>query len=60
LDVGFGTGNLLHTEKRAKITASMAITNLINKVALYNCLSAFSGMHILQPRTFVATVGVSF
>jgi hypothetical protein len=60
LDVGFGTDNLLHTEKREKITASLAITNLTNKVALYNFLSTFSGTHFLQPRTFVAKVGLSF
>jgi hypothetical protein len=60
LDLGFGTDNLLHTEKRAKITASLAITNLTNKVALYNFLSTFSGTHFLQPRTFVARVGLSF
>jgi hypothetical protein len=60
LDLGFGTDNLLHTEKREKITASLAITNLTNKVALYNFLSTFSGTHFLQPRTFVARVGVSF
>jgi hypothetical protein len=60
LDLGFGTDNLLHTEKGAKITASLAITNLTNKVALYNFLSTFSGTHFLQPRTFVARVGLSF
>ena len=60
LDVGFGTDNLLHTEKREKITASLAITNLTNKVALYNFLSTFSGTHFLQPRTLVAKLGVNF
>jgi hypothetical protein len=60
LDLGFGTDNLLHTEKREKITASLAITNITNKVALYNFLSTFSGTHFLQPRTFVARVGLSF
>ena len=60
LDLGFGTDNLLHTEKREKITASLSITNLTNQVALYNFLSTFSGTHFLQPRTFVARVGLSF
>jgi hypothetical protein len=60
LDLGFGTDNLIHTEKRQKITASLAITNLTSKVAVYNFLSTFSGTHYLQPRTFVARVGLSF
>jgi hypothetical protein len=60
LDLGFGTDNFFHTEKREKITASLAITNLTNKVAIYNFLSTFSGTHFLQPRTFVARVGMSF
>ena len=59
-DLGFGTDNLLHTERREKITASLAITNLTNKVALYNFLSTFSGTHFLQPRTFVARLGMNF
>jgi hypothetical protein len=60
LDVGFGTDNLLHTEGREKITASLAITNLTDKVALYNFLSTFSGTHFLQPRTLVARLGMTF
>jgi Carboxypeptidase regulatory-like domain len=57
---GVGTDNLLHTEKREKITASLEIANLTNKVALYNFLSTFSGTHFLQPRTFVARFGLTF
>jgi hypothetical protein len=29
-------------------------------VALYNFLSTFSGTHFLQPRTFVARIGLVF
>jgi hypothetical protein len=60
LDLGIGTDNLLHTEKRQKITASLAISNLANKVAVYNFLSTFSGTHFLQPRTVVARIGITF
>ncbi|HTS62080.1 MAG TPA: hypothetical protein VMH28_08640 [Candidatus Acidoferrales bacterium] len=60
LNLGVGTDNLTHTEKRAKLTASLEIANLTNRVALYNFLSTFSGTHFLQPRTFVAHFGVQF
>jgi hypothetical protein len=60
VDLGIGSDNLFHTEKRIKITASLTITNLLNKVALYNFLSTFSGTHFLQPRDFVGRMGLSF
>ncbi len=59
-NLGIGTDNLLHTEKREKLTASVDIANLTNKVALYNFLSTFSGTHFLQPRTIVARIGFVF
>jgi hypothetical protein len=59
-NLGIGTDNLFHTEKRAKITASADIANLTNTVALYNFLSTFSGTHFVQPRTVVARVGLTF
>ena len=59
-NLGFGSDNLLHTEKRTRITASIAIENLTNKLALYNFLSTFSGTHFVQPRTVVAHLGLVF
>ena len=59
-NLGLGTDNLFHTEKRQRFTASVDIANLTNKVALYNFLSTFSGTHFLQPRTAVARVGFVF
>jgi outer membrane receptor for Fe3+-dicitrate len=59
-NLGLGTDNLFHTEKREKITASVDIANIFNKVALYNFLSTFSGTHFLQPRTVIARVGLVF
>jgi hypothetical protein len=59
-NLGLGSDNLFHTEKRQRFTASIDIANLMNKVALYNFLSTFSGTHFLQPRTIVARVGFVF
>jgi hypothetical protein len=59
-NLGLGTDNLFHTEKKQRITASVDIANLMNKVALYNFLSTFSGTHFLQPRTVVARIGLAF
>jgi hypothetical protein len=59
-NLGIGTDNLFHTEKREKFTASFDIANITNKVALYNFLSTFSGTHFLQPRTIIARVGLVF
>jgi hypothetical protein len=59
-NLGIGTDNLFHREKRERITASIQIANLTNKVALYNFLSTFSGTHFLQPRTVVARIGLVF
>jgi hypothetical protein len=59
-DLGIGTDNLFHVEGHRRITASLTIDNLTNKVALYNFLSTFSGTHFLQPRTLIAHVGFTF
>jgi hypothetical protein len=60
LNIGLGTDNLLHSEGHVRYTASIEIENVTNAVALYNFLSTFSGTHFLQPRTYVARVGISF
>jgi hypothetical protein len=59
-NLGVGTDNLLHREGPRRITASIEIANLTNKVALYNFLSTFSGTHFLQPRTIIGHVGFTF
>jgi len=59
-NLGVGTDNLLHTEGHLRYTASLEVENLTNVTALYNFLSTFSGTHFLQPRTFVARVGIAF
>jgi outer membrane receptor protein involved in Fe transport len=59
-DVAVGTDNLLRSETRRKMTLRLTVTNLTNKVALYNFLSTFSGTHFVAPRTYQATVGYQF
>ena len=59
-NLALGTDNLLHSEKSRRITASVTIANLTNKVALYNFLSTFSGTHFFEPRSVVAHVGFVF
>lgn len=59
-NLGLGSDNVFHTEKREKFSASINIANLSNKEALYNFHSTFSGTHFLQPRTLVARVGLVF
>jgi carboxypeptidase family protein len=59
-NLGIGSDNLFHSEKRQKFTASIDIANLTNKTALYNFLSTFSGTHFLEPRSIVARIGFEF
>jgi hypothetical protein len=59
-NLGVGTDNLLHHEGSRRITASIEVANLTNRVALYNFLSTFSGTHFLEPRTIVGRVGFTF
>jgi hypothetical protein len=59
-NLGLGSDNLFHTERREKFTASVNIDNLTNKVALYNFLSTFSGTHFLEPRAVIARIGIRF
>jgi hypothetical protein len=59
-NLGLGTDNLLHSEGKPRISVSLTIDNLTNKVALYNFLSTFSGTHFVQPRTVIGRVGLVF
>lgn len=59
-NIGIGSDNLFHTEHRERITAALDVSNLTNKVALYNFLSTFSGTHFVAPRSFTARVGIAF
>jgi hypothetical protein len=59
-DVALGIDNLLHSETKRKVSLRFTVTNLTNKVALYNFLSTFSGTHFVAPRTYQAQLGYSF
>ncbi|MEQ1946627.1 MAG: TonB-dependent receptor [Bryobacteraceae bacterium] len=59
LDLAVGTDNLMKAE-RYKIAVRFTVTNLTNKVALYNFLSTFSGTHFVAPRTYQASVAYTF
>jgi hypothetical protein len=59
-NLAVGTDNLLHSEGPRRITASIQVENLTNKVALYNFLSTFSGTHFIPPRIVIARVGLVF
>ena len=58
-DIGAGTDNLFHTE-HVRTVLRFAVTNLTNKVALYNFLSTFSGTHFVTPRAYQVSVGLVF
>jgi hypothetical protein len=58
-DIGAGTDNLFHTE-RIRTTLRFTVTNLTNKVALYNFLSTFSGTHFVAPRSYQVAMGIIF
>ena len=58
-DLSLGSDNVFKGEKR-KISLKMTATNLLNKVALYNFLSTFSGTHFVSPRTLSVQMGYTF
>ena len=58
-DIGAGTDNLFHAE-HVRTVLRFAVTNLTNKVALYNFLSTFSGTHFVTPRGYQVAVGLVF
>ena len=60
LNIGFGTDNLLHREGHKRATLAVDISNLTDKVAVYNFLSTFSGTHFLAPRSVTARFGFTF
>jgi len=59
-DLALGTDNLLHTEGLRKVAVRFTLSNVTNKVALYNFLSTFSGTHFLPPRTSQVSITYTF
>jgi hypothetical protein len=60
-DVAVGDDNLFrgHSEKK-KWSARVQVVNLMNKEALYNFLSTFSGTHYVSPRAVTGTIAFHF
>ncbi len=58
-DVALGNDNIFHSDKH-KWSARLEVINLMNKEALYNFLSTFSGTHYVTPRSITATLGFHF
>ncbi len=58
-DMAAGWDNLLHGD-RLKTNASVTVTNLTNKAALYNFLSTFSGTHFVSPRAISGQLTLVF
>ncbi|HEY0796700.1 MAG TPA: TonB-dependent receptor [Acidisarcina sp.] len=58
-DMAAGWDNLFHRD-RYKTNVSMTVSNLTNKVALYNFLSTFSGTHFVPPRAYTAQMTFNF
>jgi Carboxypeptidase regulatory-like domain len=56
-DMSGGWDNFFHGD-RYKLDATLSVTNITNKVALYNFLSTFSGTHFIPPRAY--TGGLTF
>jgi hypothetical protein len=59
-DLGFGTDNLLSQQDHSRVTLRFTISNLTNKIALYNFHSSFSGTHFIAPRTYGGAIGFVF
>jgi hypothetical protein len=59
-DVSVGTDNLLRSAEKKRVTLRLTVTNLENKVALFNFLSTFSGTHFVPPRQYRASIGYQF
>jgi hypothetical protein len=58
-NAGVGFNNLFHGD-REKVALRFTVTNLTNKVALYNFKSTFSGTHFVSPRAYQAELAYTF
>jgi len=58
-DIALGWDNIWHADV-VHLDAKLTVTNLTNKVALYNFLSSFSGTHFVTPRSAQAELRLRF
>ncbi len=59
-NLAVGTDNLFGGGDHKRMTLQLTLTNLTNRVALYNFLSTFSGTHFVPPRSYQVSVGYVF
>jgi len=59
-DLGVGTDNLLMRSEGSRLRLRFTVSNLTNKIALYNFLSTFSGTHFIAPRSYEGAIGFEF
>ena len=61
-DMELGDDNIAHfgEKERYKFSARITAINMVNKYALYNFLSTFSGTHYLTPRTVTGELSFHF
>jgi len=59
-DIGGGTDNLLRSGDSRRVTLRFTVSNVGNKIALYNFLSTFSGTHFVAPRSYQGSIGFVF
>ena len=58
-DLALGWNDIWHAEA-LHLDARVTVTNLTDKVALYNFLSSFSGTHFVPPRSLQAEMKLRF
>jgi len=58
-DVAFGSANIINKD-RFSVGGKLTVVNLMDKVALYNFLSSFSGTHFVTPRNVQAAITINF
>jgi len=58
-DISLGEDNLFGGKEK-KWSVQLTAVNILNKTALYNYLSTFSGTHFVTPRAVTAEVGFHF
>ncbi|HSY51218.1 MAG TPA: TonB-dependent receptor [Thermoanaerobaculia bacterium] len=59
-DLALGDDNLFGSGGNQRVSLTLTVINLTNKVALYNFLSTFSGTHFVTSRTYTAQLGYHF
>jgi len=58
-DIALGADNLWKKDT-CSLSAKVTVVNLLDRVALYNFLSSFSGTHFVTPRTLQAEIVLHF